>query len=183
MKALKIVLQAAGVLALAPAAAMAALYFKHRGDDGPSILFPGGELVSGELHAGPEPDWDFTAGVRTVELQLDASGVSRLIWILNADGRGYVVSGYMSTALGRLWKHWAVEADEGDGLATLRIDGIRYPRRLVRIRSGGELDGVAASLLEKYMNAPAAPQAVAGVRASMESGSTWVFALAPREGR
>jgi len=181
MKAIKIILQIVGLLVLIPAVAMATLRFENRNDDGPSVLFPGGELVDGELYSGPEPDWSFTADVETIELELEDSGSSRLIWILDADGRAYIASGYMDTFLGRLWKDWAVEADNGSGLAVVRIDGVRYPRRLERIRSGAELDGVAASLLRKYAGGVVTPEGVAGVRAAIEAGSTWIFRLAPRE--
>ena len=61
MKILKIALQVAGILLLIPAVAMATLRFDNRSADGPSILFPGGELVSGDLYTGPEPDWSFTS--------------------------------------------------------------------------------------------------------------------------
>ena len=57
MKILKIILQVAGILLLIPAVAMATLSFGNRNNDGPSIIFPGDELVSGDLYTGPEPDW------------------------------------------------------------------------------------------------------------------------------
>jgi hypothetical protein len=180
MKAMRTSLQIIGILLLIPAVAMATLRFENRNDDGPSILFPGGELVSGELYSGPEPNWDFTSDIQTIELELEDTGSSRLIWILNADGNAYVVSGYMNTFLGRLWKDWAVVADEGSGEAVIRIDGVRYERQLQRIRSGDELDGVAESLLRKYTGAQVTPEAIANSRAAIESGSTWAFRLAPR---
>lgn len=182
MKIIKLVLQLIGLVVLIPAVALATLRFENRNNDGPSILFPGGELVSGQLHSGPEPDWSFTSSVQTIELELEDSGTSRLIWILDADGQAYVVSGYMNTWLGRLWKHWAVQADEGDGLAVVRINGVRYERQLERIQSGAELDGLAASLIRKYAGGQVTPQAIAGTRAAIESGATWAFRLAPREG-
>lgn len=181
MKAIKIILQAVGLVVLIPAVAMATLRFENRDNDGPSVLFPGGELVSGELYSGPEPDWSFTSNVETIELELEDSGSSRLIWILDADGKAYIASGYMDTFLGRLWKDWAVEADAGSGLAVVRINDTRYPRRLQRIRAGEELDGVAASMLRKYAGGVVTPEGVAGVRAAIEAGSTWIFRLAPRE--
>ena len=75
MKILRIALQVLGILLLIPAVAMATLRFDNRNADGPSIIFPGGELVSGQLHTGPEPDWsidhnngdDFTS---TLDLQV-----------------------------------------------------------------------------------------------------------------
>ncbi|MEX0617555.1 MAG: hypothetical protein WD180_01220 [Pseudohongiellaceae bacterium] len=180
MSIVKIILQLVGLVVLIPAVAMATLRFENRDDDGPSVLFPGGELVSGELYSGPEPDWSFTGSIQTIELELEDSGSSRLIWILDADGRAYVVSGYMNTFLGRLWKQWAVDADEGSGLAVVRIDGVRYERQLERIQSGDELDGVAASVLRKYSGGEVTPENIAQTRAGMESGASWVFRLAPR---
>ena len=169
---LRLILQLLGIAVLIPAVAWATLALDNRNADGPSILFPGGELVSGDLHSGPEPDWSFTRDIPTVELQLMNPPTSRLIYILESEGRLYVVSGYMGSTLGRIWKHWAVEADEGDGIAVVRINGVRYERQIVRIREGEALDGVTAALREKYGGNSS--------RASVESGNLWVFELAPR---
>ena len=172
-KLLRTLVQLFGLGILVPAVALGALRYKHRDGDGPSILFPGGELVSGEIYTGPEPDWSFTRNVSTVELELEESGTSRLIWILESEGKIFIASGYMSTFLGRLWKHWAVLADRGNGEAMVRIDGMRYPRQLIRITEGPVLDGVAAAMGTKY-NSPT-------TRESIEEGNTWIFELAPRE--
>ncbi len=175
MKLLTVTSQVLGILLLIPAVALGTLRYEYRNADGPSILFPGGKLVSGDLYAGPEPDWRFTDQIRTVELQLDDPVSSRLIWILQSNGRIYIASGYMSSFLGRLWKHWAVQADAGDGLAVVRINGTRYERKLVRIKEGPALDGVAAAMTAKY-GAPA-------TRQDIEAGNVWVFELAPRGNR
>ena len=172
MKILKIILQVAGILLLIPAVAMATLSFANRNNDGPSIIFPGGELVSGDLYTGPEPDWSFTDQISTVHLQLDNPLSSRLIWIEESGGKIYITSDYMGTALGRLWKHWAVQAVEGDGMAVVRIDGTRYERKLVRITEGPVLDGVVAKKQAKYRSDIS--------RELIEAGHIWVFALAPR---
>ena len=172
MKILKIILQVAGILLLIPAVAMATLSFANRNNDGPSIIFPGGELVSGDLYTGPEPDWSFTDQVSTVQLQLDDPLSSRLIWIEESGGKIYITSDYMGTALGRLWKHWAVQAVEGDGMAVVRIDGTRYERKLVRITEGPVLDGVVAKKRAKYRSDIS--------RELIEAGHIWVFELAPR---
>jgi len=169
---MKILLQLVGILLLVPAIALATLRIQHSNDDGASVVFPGGELVSGELYSGPEPDWSFTDQVSTIELQLFDPISSRRIWILESEGKIYVVSGYMNSFLGRLWKEWAVDADEGDGRAVIRVDGTRYERTMIRIHEGPELDGVAAKLTEKY-NSPT-------TRESIEAGDAWVFELAPR---
>lgn len=79
MKILKIAFQIAGILLLIPTVTMATLRYDNRNNDGPSIIFPGGELVSGDLYTGPEPDWSFTDQVSTIDLQLNNPTSSRLI--------------------------------------------------------------------------------------------------------
>lgn len=172
MKIVRYCLQGLGILLLIPAVTMLTLRAEKSSADGPSIVFPGGELVSGDLYTGPEPDWSFTNQVSTIELQLNDPVSSRLIWILESEGKIYIASGYMTTTLGRLWKHWAVQADEGDGEAVLRIDDIRYERQIIRINEGPVLDGVAAKMGSKYRSPTS--------RESIEAGNTWIFELAPR---
>ena len=178
----KTILQILGVIILIPAVGMATLRVENRNADGPSILFPGGEMTSGQLHTGPEPDWSFTDDIQLVELQLNDPMASRLIYVLEAEGRLFIISGYMTTTLGKLWKEWAFEADRGNNQGVLRVDGVRYPRTLVRIEEGDILDGVAAKLITKYGGAPSASaQAIAATRAGIESGNSWVFELIPRD--
>lgn len=173
-KILTVVIQLTVAAVTIPAVALATLSFENRNNDGPSVIFPGGELISGELYSGPEPDWRFTDEVNTIHLQLFDPISSRLTWIEESAGKIYVTSDYMGTWLGRLWKHWAVQAYEGDGLAVVRIDGVRYERRLVRVFYSPLLDGVIEKKIEKYRSRI--------TREAIESGETWVFELAPREG-
>ncbi|MEQ8859075.1 MAG: hypothetical protein RIC56_10530 [Pseudomonadales bacterium] len=176
---LKITLQIIGLLVLLLAATLVTLKLKYQSADGPSVLFPGGRLVSGELHTGADPDWRFTDDVFTIELQLEDPVSSRRIFVMESAGNVYVPSGYMKSFLGRLWKDWAFQADAGDGLAVARIDGVRYERRLVRVEDPEVIRGVAAKLAEKYAGG-ATPEAVDAVVTSIAEGDTWIFELAPR---
>lgn len=173
------ILQILGILVLVPAITIATLRWDNAGADGPSILFPGGKLVSGELYSGPEPDWSFTDDIFTIELQLDDPLASRRIFIMESDGKVYVPSGYMKSFLGRLWKDWAFQADAGDGLAVARIEGVRYERRLVRVTEPSVISGVAAKLAQKYAGG-ATPDAIAQIEKSVADGETWIFEMAPR---
>ncbi|MEX0965299.1 MAG: hypothetical protein WDZ52_14810 [Pseudohongiellaceae bacterium] len=173
-KTLIVLLQLSIALVTLPAVALATLSFENRSNDGPSVLFPGGELIAGELYNGPEPDWRFTDEVNTVHLQLDDPLSSRLIWINESNGKIYITSDYMGTWLGRRWKHWAVQAYQGDGLAVVRINGVRYERKLERVFYSPLLDGVIAKKIAKYRSRIS--------REAIESGETWVFELAPRDG-
>ena len=160
-----------GVLILVPVVAIGTLVVTSGSADPPSAFFGGGPLIAGDLVAGPEPDWSFLGDVVTIELQLLDPPRSRVVWVADYDGKIYVVSGYMGNAIGRLWKRWPVQA-ERDGRAVVRIEGKRYERTLVRIRSGADvLEGVSAELGRKYLF---------GGPGSIESGNTWLFELAPR---
>ena len=165
------VLIVVGCLLLIPVTAVLTAAAKQRFADGSNRVFSGGPLVSGELHAGAEPDWSFTDDVQTIDLQLLDPPRSRTIWIQAHDDKIYVFSGFMSTAVGRLWKRWPVQA-ESDGRAVLRIDGKRYERQLVRIASGPALEGITRSIRDKYTYDVS--------RATVEAGDTWVFEAAPR---
>ena len=169
---MKIILQLLGLIFLIPAVAIGALRYQHSDSDGPSILFPGGELITGQVYNGPEPDWSFTADIPTIELQLEEPMSSRFVWAVPVNGRLYVVSGYMNSVIGRFWKQWAIDASNGNGAAVVRVNGVRYQRQLNRVLQGTELDGVANVLLNKY-NYPI-------TRQQIESGNAWVFKVAPR---
>ncbi len=147
-----------GVLILIPVVALLTLAISARSSDGPSVVFSGGPLVAGELVTGPEPDWSFAHDVGTIELQLLDPPRSRVIWIVEHEGKVYVVSGYMGNFIGRLWKRWPAQA-ERDG------------RAIVRIKTGAVVEGVAAELRRKYGS---------GITpAAIEAETTWLFELAP----
>ncbi len=158
-------------LLLIPVSAVATAAVKQRFVDGPNRVFSGGPLEAGALHTGPEPDWSFVSDIPTIELQLMEPPWSRRIWTTEHEGKLYVWSGYMGTAVGRLWKQWPVQA-ERDGRAVIRIDGTRYNRQLVRIVSGDILDGISAAITNKYPSQT--------TRAAVEAGDVWVFEAAPR---
>ena len=158
-------------LLLIPVTAVATAAVKQRFADGPNRVFSGGPLESGALHTGPEPDWSFVSDVSTIEMQLLEPSRSRRIWVAESDEKLYVWSGYMGTAVGRLWKRWPVQA-ERDGRAVIRIDGKRYERQLVRITAGEILDGISTAIRSKYPSQT--------TRAAVEAGDVWVFEAAPR---
>lgn len=176
---LRIILQIIGVLVLLLGLTLITLRIDNRNADGPSILFPGGALVSGDLHRGPEPNWSFTDDVFTIELQLEDPLSSRRIFIMESANKVYVPSGYMRSTLGQLWKDWAFQADEGDGLAIARINGVRYERQLTRVTEESVIAGVAKKLAQKYSGGRT-PETIARIEQSVTDGDTWIFEMAPR---
>ncbi len=159
-------------LFLIPMTAVSTAAIKARFADGPNRVFSGGPLESGDMHAGPEPDWRFVNDLPTIEMQLLNPSLSRRIWTVEHDGSIYVWSGYMGTTVGRLWKRWPVQA-ERDGRAIFRIEGVRYERQLQRIQSGEILEGIAAAITAKYPSQT--------TRANIENGDVWLFQAMPRD--
>ena len=143
-----------------------------RFSDGPVAIIPGGPLVAGELYTGPEPDWTFARDLAEMEFQLVEPPQSRTIWLQVHDKKLYVVSGYMNSPVGKIWKEWPEHALK-DGRAVIRIDGKRYERNVVRILDDRPvLEGIAAEIQRKY---------AAGFTAdSAATGDAWFFALEPR---
>ena len=182
MKIFKIALQLVGFVVLIGAVAIGTLRIQRSSADGATVVFPGGEMIAGEIHTGPEPDWSFTDDVFTIELQLNDPMATRRIFILESEGKIYVVSGYMKSTLGKIWKEWAFDADESNNEGVLRVNNVRYPRQLVRIKKGDVLNGVSAKLLAKYSGVPTPvpAEAIAKARADIEDGNSWIFELIPR---
>ncbi|MDD9888835.1 MAG: hypothetical protein OXU66_01110 [Gammaproteobacteria bacterium] len=158
-------------LLLIPFTAVSTAAVKQRLSDGSNFVFSGGPLEEGVLYSGPEPDWSFVSDIPTIELQLYDPPASRTIWTAEANGKLYVWSGYMGTTVGRMWKQWPLQA-ERNGLAMLRIDGIRYERQLHRIQTGPELVDIAAAITAKYPSQT--------TPAAIENGDVWLFEAAPR---
>ncbi len=169
MRILKWLARAVGVAALL----VVALVIGARFADGPIAIIPGGPLEAGEWVTGPDPDWTFARDIAEMEFQLVEPPVSRTIWLQVHDKKLYVVSGYMNSTLGKIWKQWPAQALE-DGRAVVRIEGKRYERQLVRILDDRPvLEGIATEVRRKYG---------AGVTADMAaSGDAWFFDLGPRD--
>ena len=89
------------------------------------------------------------------------------------DNRIFIPSGYMNSLLGKIWKHWPMEAEQ-DGRAILRVDGKLYERQLVRVTEGEILEGVLAELGRKYGEGEPAPLSM------VTSNDLWIFELTPR---
>lgn len=171
MQLLKRIIIIALCLLLIPITAVATAAAKQRFADGPNRVFSGGALVAGEMHTGTEPDWRFVREIPTIEMQLLNPAQSRRIWIAEHDEKIYLWSGYMGSTVGKIWKRWPVQA-ERDGRAILRINGVRYERKLNRIESGEVLEGISAAITAKYPSQT--------TRAAVEAGNVWVFEAAPR---
>ncbi len=148
------------------------LFFGYmRFHDGPMEIIAGGPFTSGELYTGEEPDWTFVKDRPTVEFQLFEPETSRTIWIAVNDNKLYLISGYMKTGYGKIWKQWPHYAEKNNK-ALLRIDGKIYERQLIRLTAEDFNEGIAAEFNRKY-NSGLGREAIA-------SNSAWLYELAPR---
>ena len=159
-----------GVILLLLIFAISALAISARFSDGPSVIFAGGPLETGELVTGPEPDWSFARNINLIELQLIKPPRSRILWVADYEGKLYLNSNYMGGLRQRFWKKWPAEAEK-DGRAILRINGKRYERHLVRIKSGDAVAGVTREFTRKY--------GVTMTPEEVEEEELWLFELAP----
>lgn len=163
--------------------ALGITYAVLRMGDGPTAIVAGGAFSTGQPYAGGEPEWSFLRDRQEVEFQLLDPARSRTTWILEHAGRIYIPCGYMNSTLGKLWKHWPYEA-ERNGDALLRVDGVLYERRLVRIKDAPELPAIASELARKYIavgaNETQRAAAIAAILGQVQNNDLWVFELQPR---
>ena len=93
------------------------------------------------------------------------------MWLVVKDNHPYVISSYMNTNIGKLWKQWPRRVEE-DARAIVRADGKLYDVTLVRRTAGDNIDGVLQAFNEKY-NTEYNEE-------SVRNGSSWLFELTPR---
>ncbi len=168
---LKIVGGFIGVIVLA----VAVLLIYARFHDGPVVIIAGGPFTTGELYEGPEPDWSPMRTRQEVEFQLLEPARSRITWIAEHDGKPYIVSGYMNSTFGKLWKQWPHEIAKDDRIL-LRVDDVIYERRLVRIMEGPMVAPVLEQLVEKY----GLGDGFGDPNDVVRNGDVWFYEVAPR---
>jgi len=140
--------------------------------DGPLEILSGGPFKTGTLSDAPD-DWEFLKDRSTIEFQTMEPAQSRTVWLASHDQRLFIVSGYMTTNYGAIWKQWPHYL-ESDNRVILRIDGMLYEQKLERIMSGPEVIPVLNEFSRKYGDGDAAKaEAVA-------SGYTWMYEVVDR---
>jgi hypothetical protein len=140
--------------------------------DGPLVVFSGGPFETGELSAAPA-DWSFLTDRAEIEFQTMDPSTSRTVWLGVDDGRLFLVSGYMNTNRGAIWKQWPHYLENDDRII-LRIDGKLYEQRLQRVMDGPNVIPVLNEFSRKYGG---------GGLASADSvinGDTWMYEVVDR---
>ncbi|MEX1236640.1 MAG: hypothetical protein WD994_00055 [Pseudomonadales bacterium] len=151
--------------------ALAAFFIGMRYHDGPIEIISGGPFITGELALTPD-SWGLIKERDTIEFQTLSPATSRTVWLAVHDGRLFIVSGYMTTGYGKIWKQWPHYVQE-DNRVILRIDGKLYEQRLERILDGPEVLPVLKELGRKYGFEAASTDMVS-------QGYTWMYEVLPR---
>ena len=171
MKALKWLV----ILLVVAALGLGGFLLGMRFNDGPWHLAPGGPFTTGTPTASPS-DWTFLRDREEIEFQTLTPAVSRVVWVAVVDSQAYIVSGYMTTNYGKLWKQWPHYMEE-DNRVILRVDGKLYEQRLERLMEHPQLAQIAATFMRKYgFEAPGDPASF------IRDGHAWLYAVRPRQG-
>lgn len=148
--------------------------FAMRFTDGPLAIFTGGPFTTGEIAEVPS-DWSFLRNRDLIEFQTMDPSRSRTVWLAVHDQRLFLVSGYMNTIPGKIWKQWPYYL-ENDDRVILRIDDTLYEQRLHRIMQGPEVVPVLNELARKYFSGSQG----LGSEETVSSGNTWMFEVVSR---
>jgi len=163
-----------GVVFLSILTAVALFTFGTRFTDGPLAIFTGGQFTSGVLENAPE-DWSYLKDRDLIEFQTLTPARSRTVWLAVHDSRLFIVSGYMNTGYGSIWKQWPHYLNEDDRII-LRIDDALYEQRLERIMEGPEVVPVLQELGRKYFDGAQG----LGTQATVARGDTWMYEVVDR---
>ncbi|MAE94295.1 MAG: hypothetical protein CL910_06510 [Deltaproteobacteria bacterium] len=132
------------------------------GGDGPTAMFPGGPLTSGEWIEETEVDWSFASEIEEIELQ--SGGSSRTTWIAVIGEQAFVPCSLEFPP----FKTWHEDALT-DPSAVVRVGGKRYRRTLQKVEDAQLQAELEALVEEKYGGSPG-------------DGGVWFFLLASPAG-
>jgi hypothetical protein len=184
MSLTKTIMKWIGIIVVASFLLMAAAYGAMRINDGPVEFYPwftisiGGPFRSGELTPTPE-SWEFLAEREEIEIQTLSPTTSRTVWVPVVDDQLFIVSGYMNSTIGRLWKQWPAYMEE-DNRILIRDQGKIYEQCLYRVLDDAQkIVPVLAELGRKYGGGSG--EQIAGSEIAVTSGSIWMFEVSDCE--
>ena len=161
-----------GIVLTGLALAIGLFLLGMRFHDGPLEIISGGPFKTGSLSNAPD-DWSFLTDRSQIEFQTMDPARSRTVWLAVHDRRLFLVSGYMTTGYGAIWKQWPHYLDNDDSVI-LRINGNLYEQRLQRIMAGADVIPVLMEFNRKYG---------AGEPTSADTvtlGDTWMYEVVSR---
>jgi hypothetical protein len=140
------------------------------GGCGPLGPISGGAL-RGTLQTSPVPDWSFTAGHETVQLETNPDDpYSVNTWCVGVAERLYVPTSMIRGPRSPAEREWVQHATR-DPRVRIRIGGALYERQAVRVTDSAEYEAARAALASKYELAPGDLD---------PEREIWIFRLDPR---
>ena len=168
-----------GIIVLVLVLSIATFLSGMRFHDGPIEIVTGGPFKTGELAEAPD-DWSFLTDRMEIEFQTLEPDTSRIVWLGVFDKRLYIISGYMNTGYGKIWKQWPHYLVSDDRII-LRIDGNLYEQRMERLMDHDHLLELMTIYGKKY-GAGGGPDVTAEqLRQSLAAGDYWLFEVVDRE--
>lgn len=149
---------------------VAGFFLSMRFSDGPMGIVSGGAFSTGVVATAPH-DWSFLEGREVIEFQTLIPETSRTVWLVILDRQLYLVSGYMNTDFGKIWKQWP-HYIEKDNRIILRIDGKLYQQELQRLMTEDVIGAVLLKFSEKYQLPGGSSEDMA---AMIARGDTWLY--------
>ena len=169
-----------GILFGTLALALSVFLLGMRFTDGPIAAFTGGPFSTGILAAAPT-DWTYLTDRDLIEFQTMDPPRSRTVWLAVHEGRLFIVSGYMNSVPGAIWKQWPYYLEDDDRII-LRIDGNLYEQRLERFMQGPEVVPVLSELFRKYFAGGGVTGNDSFTSAeTVANGDTWMFEVVPQQ--
>ena len=169
-----------GILFGTLALALSVFLLGMRCTDGPIAVFTGGPFSTGILAAAPT-DWTYLTDRDLIEFQTMDPPRSRTVWLAVHEGRLFIVSGYMNSVPGAIWKQWPYYLEDDDRII-LRIDGNLYEQRLERFMEGPEVVPVLSELFRKYFAGGGVTGNDSFTSAeTVANGDTWMFEVVPQQ--
>ena len=164
-----------GVLVLG----VALFLFGMRFHDGPIEIITGGPFKTGELTEPPN-DWSFLTDRMEIEFQTMEPDSSRIVWLVVLEKRLYVISGYMNTGYGKIWKQWPHHL-VADDRVIVRIDNELYEQRMVRMMEHPQLLDLMTINAKKYGDGAALSFTAEQLNEALLAGDYWLFEVLDRE--
>ena len=163
-----------GILALS----IAVFLFGMRFHDGPIEIITGGPFKTGELATAPD-DWSFLTDRMEIEFQIMEPASSRIVWLVVLEKRLYVISGYMNTGYGKIWKQWPHHL-VADDRVILRIDGKLYEQNMVRLMEHSQLLDIMTINSKKYSGNENPTFTAEQLDDSLSAGDFWLYEVVDR---
>ena len=128
-----------------------------------------GGRLRGDIYSGQIPDWSFTQDVKTIQLETNPEDPHSVnTWCGVYQGALHIPTSLILGTDEPSERAW-VKNVLADPNVRLRIDGVVYELRAVRVTDKDQLEGARASLLAKY-----------DVEADHHSSGAWVFRMEAR---